>query len=951
MKTKTNKRVLQCLLLLGVFSVISLTLNAANAPITTVASVVNAVPGEQVTVPVTVSNFDSISGLTLSLDYDYSKLHFVSGSQNASLGGTCNIGDIDLKNGFHRLTISWFKFGSTGVSLPHGSSLVDYVFTFISGPASLSWYDIGPSCVYNDPAANTLNDIPASEYYFNGIVSDSAPEKPQIAASGPTSFFEGGSVTLTSSFGKGYLWSTGDTTSSIVVTVSGSYTVQTLETSGVKSEPSEPIVVTVISTGSIGLKLQLVNPRIVNNSNYNYFEFDVQVKADAEGTYLWNGQISLDFENTTLSSKKSDWFVTAGAPFKENNSLGHAKYGISFSTADSVLNIEYKGDASATNFSASEKDFVQITTEYMTLATIRGIIILKSGVAGIDFNESAMNGKQFYKLPTSPWFTTYAITNSYEQQDFMKTYVGRIYSSELWTQFSGLDWTKALNTSVWDGNASIPEENLSNASNLRIYETATLSVPANGKLTVSGNTEINIINGLIIQSDTTGTGSFITSTVTGAGSVDAQQYVATDAWYMLSSPLSGQSIASFLRANINVRTSADQAERHMTDFNPVNNDWNAWFTNTIEGNIETGNGYKVHIAGRSLVNFTGSLQAGDLLVNGSTGKWNCVGNLYTSYIRINSGTVNNADFLISNIDNLDSSYGAIYLWNQPDEGNGFTENYTAVSNASDPSEIQQGQAFFVKLNKEANNIQFTPGMQIHGSTLEVKSENNENPSIKLIASANATNAFTHIAFLSGMTEGLDATYDAGLLKGNSDLCIYSRLLEDNDESFAIQALPNNINSDMIIPIGLDFKTGGEVVFSAELLNIPASWRVTLEDQLDGTFTELSEKDYVTQIEANSNNNERFKLHTSYIPTGLNYTNLDGHFSAYTIGNSRLIVKGDVTSVAVAKLYDMQGRILLTNKLNSGSYNEVNLSGLKSGVYILNVYDIRKTQSIKIVITE
>src|SRR5687767_10336439 len=49
---------------------------------------------------------------------------------------------------------------------------------------------------------------------------------PTITASGPTTFCAPGSVTLTASAGDSYLWSTGATTQSIVVTQSGSYSVQ-----------------------------------------------------------------------------------------------------------------------------------------------------------------------------------------------------------------------------------------------------------------------------------------------------------------------------------------------------------------------------------------------------------------------------------------------------------------------------------------------------------------------------------------------------------------------------------------------------------------------------------------------------------------------------------------------------------------------------------------------------
>jgi len=58
------------------------------------------------------------------------------------------------------------------------------------------------------------------------------PPVPTISASGPTSFCSGGSVTLTASSAASYLWSTGATTQSIVVTDTGSYTVTTTNANG-----------------------------------------------------------------------------------------------------------------------------------------------------------------------------------------------------------------------------------------------------------------------------------------------------------------------------------------------------------------------------------------------------------------------------------------------------------------------------------------------------------------------------------------------------------------------------------------------------------------------------------------------------------------------------------------------------------------------------------------------
>jgi hypothetical protein len=158
------------------------------------------------------------------------------------------------------------------------------------------------------------------------------------------------------------------------------------------------------------------------------------------------------------------------------------------------------------------------------------------------------------------------------------------------------------------------------------------------------------------------------------------------------------------------------------------------------------------------------------------------------------------------------------------------------------------------------------------------------PTIKLIASVNLQNSYTIITFNRTMTNGLDPTFDAGLLGGGSDLLIYSFLVQDYQSvKFAIQALPDYGYSTITIPIGLDFKTGGTVVFSAELSNLLAGYKVLFEDKVTGTITDLSNSTYPISIPANSSITSRFQLHytpsaSSWNGTVSNDWNLAGNWS-------------------------------------------------------------------------
>ncbi|SHJ15250.1 Por secretion system C-terminal sorting domain-containing protein [Tangfeifania diversioriginum] len=946
MKFTRNLQVLNYFLFVGVFLVLSFNVQGANAPVITMGNVFNAEPGEQVTVPVTVSDFDSIGGFTLTLDYNYDEIQFVSGTQNSSLGGTFDIGDIDLGDGVHRLTVSWFKSGNEGVTLEDGSTLVEYVFTFQKGPAQLNWFENGPSCEFTDPGASVLDDMPTSDHYNNGIVSEEELPKPIITTDGPTTFYEGEEVTLTSSTGNGYLWSTGDTTKSIVVTETGSYTVQTINEEGLLSEESEPMEVNVISVGDAVLSFRLANPAIINEGTKNFLKFDIQVKADVSETWLWKSRINIDFKSTTISATETNWSATPGMLFQGNNSLGNSKYTVDFTVSGNSAEINFNGDESAQNLGATNNDFAEVSTEYKTLVSIKALIISNTGVAGISFDQDLMNGNQLYKLSAAPWFSSYAITNGYASENLTDIFVGRIFSAAGWSQILGLDWTKVVNTSVWEGDATIPDDLLSNINNLRIHPSATLSVPPSGKLTVYGTTDIGSDKRLIINSDETGTGSLLASSVSGIAK--AQKFIEPNTWQMIAPPLNGQGIADFLTTNTGIGF-ANGTERSITDFDASSESWNNNFTTSASGNIETGKGYFMLLSDSNQVEFSGNVQTGDQNIAVAAEKWNFIGNPYTSAIRINSATENESDFLSENAEKLDPAYGAIYMWNEPDESNGYAGEFKVISNASAPMDIQQGQAFFVKMNSGESSVGFNSGMQAHNPLLQQKSASEGNHFVRLNASSGETDFSTLLSFLDGMTTGLDPTYDAALFSGTTDLTVYTLMAGENDVPFAIQALPIVEYSETIIPIGLEFEIGGEVVFSADLTNMPNSAEVILEDTQNEMLTDLTEGNYTVEIEADFSSEDRFVLHVKYVATDAELIYTENDLKVFFNRNEQIVVDGNVSGKTIAKLYDLKGRLIKNENLIQGNYNKIQLSAFDPGIYLLHIQDLErnKTQSFKI----
>ena len=121
--------------------------------------------------------------------------------------------------------------GWTGTTTGNsGTVTLPYTITSLAaGNYNIEFVDVS-TCT-----SNTLNQT---------LTDPTPPATPTITAGGPTTFCDGGSVTLTSSYTTGNNWSTTETTQSIVVSTSGTYAV-TYTDGGGCTATSAPIVVTV----------------------------------------------------------------------------------------------------------------------------------------------------------------------------------------------------------------------------------------------------------------------------------------------------------------------------------------------------------------------------------------------------------------------------------------------------------------------------------------------------------------------------------------------------------------------------------------------------------------------------------------------------------------------------------------------------------------------------------
>ncbi len=518
-----------------------------------------------------------------------------------------------------------------------------------------------------------------------------------------------------------------------------------------------------------------------------------------------------------------------------------------------------------------------------------------------------------------------------------------------WTGTSGTDWATAGN---WDVNAVPQPEDIVTIPNVANQPVAgALAVSASGKLTIQANSSVTttgalVNNGtIIIRSDINGTGSLITSeNATGSGQALVERYMSKNQWHIISSPAGTQTIGNFLADNIDIPivSGTTPVQYGMMDYNTATNNWNPYFTDATSGTLGIGKGYMVRVEEPvQTLRFQGILNA-TTTTNVSTG-WNCIGNPFTSAIRI-IGVGGSNNFIGANAGAFETSYGALYFWNQA------STKYDVVT-LGDLSGFNAsvGQGFFMKAKSGATSVSFTPAMQVNSNDTPFKATGVPIPSIQLIVESGSKKVSTDIRFVEGTTKGLDFGYDAGLFTTDKSFTLYTKLVDDNGVDFQLQCLPTNQYKDLVIPVGIDSKSGGEIVFSVKTVQLDQTCTVVLEDKLTNTFTNLSTGSYKATVAANTAGTGRFFLHTADIISGSDDQVLPGKLTAYVRGNTEIRVIGEVGNDAVATLVNGLGQVVLTKKLESGNLNIIGLPNLSSGVYLLNIKDKGTPQTIKVMV--
>ncbi|MEO1032032.1 MAG: Calx-beta domain-containing protein [Bacteroidota bacterium] len=375
-------------------------------------------------------------------------------------------------------------------------------------------------------------------------------------------------------------------------------------------------------------------------------------------------------------------------------------------------------------------------------------------------------------------------------------------------------------------------------------------------------------------------------------------------------------------------------------------------------NIEPVKGYRAGTNGGTTLAFRGGVNSGsvssfDFDDYGSDAPdieiWNLTGNPYPSYL--NSLTFLSVNGGVIDETVLDPNFNAIYAYNDGTDGSGIWTIINSVQNST--RNIAPGQGFFVASNG-TGQLSFTPAMRTTVGTDDSIIGRNSNPTfhLGLNLSNSQTNYETDFYFTANASTSLDPGYDAGVYSSNvSGFSLYSHLVENNQGiPMAIQALGETDYNDIVIPLGVNANQGEQIAFSITENDLPDTVNVYLEDNITNTFTPLNTVNYILTPNTNLTGTGRFYVHFSNTVLSAPDNSFDG-LTIYADQSNRTInIAGEVGENTVARIYDIQGR-LITSKILTFSLRlqSIDVNAINSGVYICELSNGTQNKTQKVIL--
>ena len=474
----------------------------------------------------------------------------------------------------------------------------------------------------------------------------------------------------------------------------------------------------------------------------------------------------------------------------------------------------------------------------------------------------------------------------------------------------------------WEGGTSSDWDTASNwSSNMVPNSASEITIP-------SGLSNYpTAASAVTVSSVDMAAGTSLISTSTFSGTVKYTRTLATENWYLMSSPVVGETYDNaYVTANGIASGTQNTSSRGIALYTTSNDSWD-YMQAGETATFSAGTGYSVKRSSAGDVSFTGTLNvdnAGVDVVLSSTGnRFNLLGNPYTSHIA-------SATFLAN--EGAVSETQTLWVWNQG-SGSGAYE----VKTLGDAMVIAPAQGFFVKANAAGGTFNFTESNQASsGGTFQ---RTDTRPEIYLTISDQTDAREAKIYYIEDMTTGFDVGYEGELFNGVSNpLAIYTHLVADSEgKNYQVQSLPPNNYENMIIPVGINAEAGTSITIDAATNNFPSGINIYLEDKQDNSFALLeADSNFSFTPENNLSGIGRFYLHTTSGVLSADDFDINKNISIYTSSNDNLRIAGVQNGTATVRLYNILGKEMLKSSFEGNGVNDINLNTIPVGIYIVKL---------------
>jgi len=647
-----------------------------------------------------------------------------------------------------------------------------------------------------------------------------------------------------------------------------------------------PLTYTATPNAVVEIKAIFVAISAVSDTNFN-------TTAELSN---WAG---IGNSTVAVAENKLTWSITGGTPKLRYNACSfapetwgtsHLKIGYSNQTLNTRLKLAIPNAAGTTTYI----DFDDLITG---TSDIPGVAVLNVPIRNSNWTGTLTQLEFIIKLNS--------VNGAADQGDFVIDYIEFYNGFE--TTGNGV-WNTAA---TWVGN-DVPTalDNVQINHNISIGTTTGAAVK---NLDVDASAALTIANG----------GSLIVDG-TSSGNVTYNRNLATTNWYLVSSPVVGETYDdAYVTANS--IDSGIEPNRGIAPYTTSDNSWNYMQAGASAATFAAGTGYSVKRSTAGDISFTGTLNVADAGVDvdlDATGNgFNLLGNPYTSHIA-------SATFLDNESDISDTK--TLWVWN-------LATGAYEVKTLADAMVIAPAQGFFVKANGTGSTFNFAESNQAGSGGTFQRTETR--PEIYLTLSDQTDAREAKIYYIDNMTTGFDVGYEGELFNGVSNpLAIYTHLIADSQgKNYQVQSLPPNNYENMIIPVGVNANAGKEITFSAEALNLPDGIKVFLEDRLANTFNELSDnKTFKVNLSEALNDVGRFYLHTSSNALSIDDSVILENVSIYKTNASTLKIVGLPNGIANIKLINVLGKQLMNTSFNANGAKEISLPNLAAGIYIVQL---------------